>query len=265
MKQRVISAVVLLAIMLPMLLLGGPYIRILGVIIALIIFYEIMKMRDTNMRSGAVWMSYFLLVFYILAPDLNPYGHFIADQNIIILAIMLLTTNSILSRKNTNIVDISVMLFSIIYIGNAVQALIYVRDFELYAILYLLFIVFSTDIGALFVGKRIGKTKLAPHISPNKTVEGFVGGIGSALIVSFLYLWILPIDTTTYPNFLVVILLSIAGQFGDLAESSIKRYYKVKDSGKIIPGHGGMFDRFDSLLFLLNVVKLLMDFGIFSF
>lgn len=265
MRQRVISAVILALLLFPPLILGGGYVRVLGVVIAMMIFYEIMKMRKLDMKMGAILMSYILLFIYILGPDIFSQISYISDKNVIILAIVLLATNLIFSRKHVNFDDISIMLFSIIYIGNAIQALIYVRDFQLYAIIYILFIVFSTDIGALLVGKRFGKKKLAPRISPNKTVEGFIGGIISALIVSFLYLELLPIDRIFYPNFLIVILLSIAGQFGDLVESSIKRHYNVKDSGKIIPGHGGMFDRFDSLLFVLNVVRLLLDFGIFSF
>lgn len=113
----------------------------------------------------------------------------------------------------------------------------------------LLLLIWSTDIGAYFAGKIIGGPKLAPSISPKKTWSGAIGGTLSAsttalIISSYLY------EGFNWPMVAFLILCSILGQIGDLLESKVKRYFNVKDSGVILPGHGGLIDRLDSLLFV---------------
>jgi len=130
-------------------------------------------------------------------------------------------------------------------------------------VLLALFIVWATDSGAYLVGTRYGRRKLLPKVSPNKTIEGSLGGIISAVLVSAIFISVRPQVATPY-SFVTMLLLtvvfSIAGQFGDLVESAIKRHFGVKDSGKFIPGHGGVLDRFDSLLFVFPLMHL---FGLF--
>jgi len=113
----------------------------------------------------------------------------------------------------------------------------------------LLLLIWSTDIGAYFAGKIIGGPRIAPRISPNKTWSGAVGGTLSAsttalIISAYLY------ERFNWPMVAFLILCSILGQLGDLFESRVKRYFNIKDSGKILPGHGGLIDRLDSLLFV---------------
>jgi phosphatidate cytidylyltransferase len=125
-------------------------------------------------------------------------------------------------------------------------------------------LVWATDIGAYLFGRQFGSRffnrKLAPSISPNKTIEGAIGGVVSAVLVGALFLFFFKDELATsiefFPMILLVIFFSIVGQFGDLVESAIKRYYDVKDSGKLLPGHGGILDRFDSLLFVFPVMHL---------
>ena len=130
-------------------------------------------------------------------------------------------------------------------------------------VLLALFIVWATDSGAYLGGTRYGRRKLLPKVSPNKTIEGSIGGILSAVLVSAIFMFIRPQVATPY-SFVTMLLLtvvfSIAGQFGDLVESAITRHFGVKDSGKFIPGHGGVLDRFDSLLFVFPLMHL---FGLF--
>ena len=130
-------------------------------------------------------------------------------------------------------------------------------------VLLALFIVWATDSGAYLVGTRYGRRKLLPKVSPNKTIEGSLGGIISAVLVSAIFMFIRPQVATPYSfvtMLLLTVIFSIAGQFGDLVESAIKRHFGVKDSGKFIPGHGGVLDRFDSLLFVFPLMHL---FGLF--
>ena len=119
-------------------------------------------------------------------------------------------------------------------------------------------IVWLTDSGAYLFGRKLGKHKLAPRVSPNKTWEGSICGTLLATVVLAVYLYFFPVG---YHNWglmvFLTLLLSILGQFGDLVESALKRFYGVKDSGKILPGHGGILDRFDSMLLVMPALYLL--------
>jgi phosphatidate cytidylyltransferase len=123
-----------------------------------------------------------------------------------------------------------------------------------------IFASFSTDVGAYFVGKRFGKHKLAPSISPGKTVEGSIGGIVAGFIGLLL---VAAVANAAVPFrwlelLAVSLLLSLAAQLGDLTESMLKRYCGVKDSGSFLPGHGGLLDRMDSLLFSVPLTYFLL-------
>ena len=117
---------------------------------------------------------------------------------------------------------------------------------------------FGSDSAAYFVGRLFGKYKLAPSISPGKTWEGSIGGLLGAAAVSLLFLLPTPLKLTAYLNWwqliIIGLLISVFGQLGDLIESLLKRNTGVKDSGKIFPGHGGMLDRTDSIVFAVVVV-----------
>jgi len=119
---------------------------------------------------------------------------------------------------------------------------------------------FATDIGAFFVGRSLGRHKLAPTVSPNKTIEGSIGGMASAFLALFVYTWIIQ---GAFPFgrgelLLFALLISITAQLGDLTESMIKRYCGVKDSGEFLPGHGGILDRLDSLIFTIPLTYYLL-------
>ncbi len=108
------------------------------------------------------------------------------------------------------------------------------------------------------IGRKLGRHKLAPHISPNKTWEGSIGGTLVATVIVGLYAYFYPQGNySLLTTILLIVIVSVIGQFGDLVESALKRYYGVKDSGKILPGHGGILDRFDSLLLVLPALHLL--------
>ncbi|HEY1953290.1 MAG TPA: phosphatidate cytidylyltransferase [Gemmatimonadaceae bacterium] len=120
-----------------------------------------------------------------------------------------------------------------------------------------------TDIGAYVFGRTFGRKKLIPSISPGKTVEGAVGGLGLAIVICLIYVRFIlmpyaQLGLTIQGAVLFAILISVAAQTGDLAESLLKREGGVKDSSRIIPGHGGILDRFDSLLFVMPIAFLLL-------
>lgn len=124
-------------------------------------------------------------------------------------------------------------------------------------VLWLLFLVWSADIGAYFVGKRFGRRKLAPLVSPGKTWEGLLGGIALSLAIALAML--APMGALSPWWAPVIVLLVVVSVFGDLFESVLKRKRGVKDSGALLPGHGGMLDRIDSLVAALPVFALVLS------
>ena len=146
--------------------------------------------------------------------------------------------------------NISINIFAVIYIVFGLIYFIYLRNLDLQFALWIALIgTWLTDIAAFFVGKYYGKKKLAPKISPNKTIEGALGGI----VTSFLFIIAITLYLDIFSGIWVIygILLPMIAVVGDLFESAIKRAVDVKDSGDLIPGHGGILDRFDSLFFTI--------------
>ena len=143
------------------------------------------------------------------------------------------------------------------YVGLLCGSLIRLRnDFPVgwKLVFFLLLVVWLGDSGAYYVGKKFGKHKLSPRISPKKTIEGLAGGITTSIIAAIV------IHFTFFPEFplhhaiIAGVILSFAGVVGDLAESMWKRSADVKDSGTLLPGHGGFLDRFDSILFTAPIL-----------
>jgi phosphatidate cytidylyltransferase len=125
-------------------------------------------------------------------------------------------------------------------------------------VLFVCLIVWAADSGAYFAGKSLGKRKMAPHVSPNKTIEGLIGGIAAALVVAWGSSLLFDIQFTSYVSMTIITLATVViSVLGDLVESMFKRVSKIKDSSNIIPGHGGVLDRVDSLTAAFPVFALL--------
>ena len=126
-------------------------------------------------------------------------------------------------------------------------------------IFFLLTVIFANDTGAFYFGRFFGKHKLYESISPNKTWEGAFGGLLCSVIAATWFMHLLHLHPMDIAVFVLVLALSIAGQIGDLSASMLKRNHGVKDSGKILPGHGGMLDRIDGLLFSIPILYLFLN------
>jgi phosphatidate cytidylyltransferase len=151
----------------------------------------------------------------------------------------------------------------LVYIIVPIYILVWLRNYEpagLQFVLWFFVVIWATDTGAYFSGKIIGGPKLAPRVSPNKTWAGFFGGIGFAVIMSlFLKVYAHPM-IGLWVIITAGVLLSIIGQFGDLLESWCKRRFGVKESGSMIPGHGGILDRIDAILLSAPIAALMLFF-----
>ena len=153
---------------------------------------------------------------------------------IFLLGILVFLIYSVFSNNSFPFDEIGFVLLSVLYIGIGFFYIIQTRAEGVLFIFFALLLIWATDSGAYFIGKAIGKRKLAPHISPNKTIEGSIGGIISAIIVAILFYIFTDLGQVVPISKLLVlsVLLSIFGQLGDLVESALKRYYNVKDSGE---------------------------------
>lgn len=179
------------------------------------------------------------------------------------LLIVYLFCSFIFNNSKRTLQDIAYTLFGIVYIPFLLSFIIMTRNLERgFEFIWIVLIgAFATDIFAYFVGVSIGKNQIIPHISPKKTVEGSIGGAIGCMVVMILYgsIIINRVGMDTIPLYHLAIigfLCGIVAQIGDWAASAIKRYTGIKDFGNVIPGHGGIMDRVDSILFVAPLVYI---------
>lgn len=179
------------------------------------------------------------------------------------IGIALLFFKVIITEMKTNFVDIAITGFGIIYIIGFIMfiPLIYMSEHGKLLIWYLAISAWGTDTFAYLVGIKFGKHKLTP-ISPKKSIEGSIGGIVGSTLIAIIYTYFINKICNAGISYLeitgIAVVLSVLSQIGDLAASSIKRYVDIKNFGKIIPGHGGMLDRIDSILFIAPFAYFLL-------
>ncbi|MGX7417735.1 phosphatidate cytidylyltransferase [Carnobacterium gallinarum] len=257
MKQRVITAVIALIFFIPVVYYGSWVLEIVVAAMGLIGLFELFKMKGNSIFSieGLIASIGTLL---LIAP--TKWLAFLPENYsqlyLFYVCGILLLICTVFSKNSFTFDDAGVAILGSLYIGYGFHYFIETRAAGFSLLMYILFVVWATDIGAYMFGRKIGKNKLAPAISPNKTIEGSLGGIASALVVAAVYLYFYPQGYSMGTMLALTVLFSISGQLGDLVESAFKRHYDVKDSGTILPGHGGILDRFDSLLFVLPILHL---------
>lgn len=259
MKQRVITAVIALIIFIPIIIAGGVWVDIAAAVLGLVALSELLVMRKKLIVSLEALLSGLGMLLVILPSvwqGLLPSHLDVSFMVYVLIILMLIYT--VFAKNRFSFDDTAVLGLGILYIGYGFHYFIVARAASFYTLLFALLIVWITDSGAYMIGRKLGRHKLAPHVSPNKTWEGTIGGTVVATIIVGIYAYFYPQGGQTLPvTILFTIVLSIIGQLGDLVESALKRYYGVKDSGKILPGHGGIMDRFDSLLLVLPAMHLL--------
>nr|WP_106784254.1 phosphatidate cytidylyltransferase [Lysinibacillus timonensis] len=260
MKQRIITALIAAALFIPFVVYGDlPF--TLGVYaLAAVALYEILRMKGISIFSVPGLLGIFVLFATLMPSEWSLYVEEIVTYSkyeLLTIAIILLLAYSVVVKNSFSFDEVAFILLGALYIGIGFYYLIATREAGLNYIIYALLVVWVTDSGAYFTGRKLGKKKLWPEISPNKTVEGFIGGIIVAVIAASIMQWLFPFNVSWGYFVIVTIVSSVFGQLGDLVESAIKRHYAVKDSGWILPGHGGILDRFDSLLFVLPLLNLL--------
>lgn len=256
---RFLTSFIAMPIVLAFLWLGGWWTFAVVALVVLLCAYELHAMLLHSGYHPIMLISLGLSLLFLV-------GAMLPQQRLLLLemglgASLLLSFTWLFIRKNLDgaMVDWSLTLAIAIYLGWPMSFFPLLRGFDAglthgaWWVLMVLFGVWGFDTGAFFAGRFFGRHKLAPNISPGKTWEGVIGGMVLSITAALLFT-VNPLGVPWYLAILLGILVGVAAVIGDLAESLIKRQTHVKDSGHIMPGHGGMLDRIDSLLFAVIVV-----------
>lgn len=258
MQKRVLTGVVGLPILFAMLYLGGYFLLAACIILSGVALLEFSNAFNRRLENKISMVFIEILSIIILVSMKLDYYALMPTIMMVFIAVFCF---EILNGK-TDIYRGVITVFGLIYIPVMFGYLMMFENIKMgtYYMWMVVVIAFSTDTAAYFVGKAIGKTKLAPNISPKKTIAGAVAGLAASAIFMVLYGVILKfgfkMDLPLYFYAVAGFVGSIAGQCGDLTASMIKRRMEVKDFGKILPGHGGILDRFDSILFIIPLVYI---------
>jgi phosphatidate cytidylyltransferase len=256
--KRVLSAIVAILFLIFMFWIGGWFFNLVLVFVSLIGMKEIYHSFSNKGMYPQRWSGYLIIIFFYLQHFLF---HGIYDFFYFIIATVLLLSMMVW-MPSVKPEDIAITLLGLLYPGVLLSTASLIKESAFIDDYYLLYIsltaTYGTDTFAYFVGSFLGKRKLCPAISPNKTIEGSIGGLAGGIILvillGFILNWVYNINVHPIHFAIIGLLGGVFSQIGDLTASSIKRYCNVKDFGNIMPGHGGILDRIDSLLFVLPVV-----------
>jgi phosphatidate cytidylyltransferase len=285
--KRVLTAVVLIPIVLLLVLRAPvPVLALVAALVALLSVQELLKLAEAHGIRPFRWPTYVFVGLFFLYMALSPANKPLLETAIFIYTIGFAAASApfVFLLVGTRRVDLSsafpaaaVSVFAFAYVALPLAFLVQIREqwSGAFMLLYLLLVVWAGDIFAYFVGRSLGRHPMSPRISPKKTWEGALASLVASVGVGILlYNYALPISSAflsvglmerrdgyfalqsppLWSTLLLSVAINIAAQLGDLAESLIKRGAGVKDSGSLLPGHGGMLDRIDALLFAAPVL-----------
>jgi phosphatidate cytidylyltransferase len=266
-KKRIITSLWFVSLLVIVVWFGGEpgftALMVIFGILAALEFYRMVAMSKAPPLTyfGLIWTALFILsrnseLLAILEPrfNLSLVTPFLLTAAVVPPLLWLLSRR----QKEGAFTSWVWTIAGILYVGWLLSHLVALRGLDAGRnwVFFALFTTWASDTTAFFIGRKLGRHKLAPNISPGKTWEGATGGILGAIIVSILFFTATPfhLPLTYWQAIPLSILVSIFGQVGDLVESLLKRNMGVKDSGKLMPGHGGILDRMDSIIFAGIVV-----------
>jgi len=256
-KQRLITALFGIPVISAVIWFEGPlpWFTILAAVWSVLAVYEFYRIVGVSRILPLVCFGLVWSLFFIISP------HF---DYALLLPLLLTTAIALpailvvfLPRKQDALHNWAWTIAGILYVGWLASYLVGIRlEAGRNWLFFVFFVTFASDSAAYFTGRLCGRHRLAPLVSPKKTWEGAVGGIVGAVIVSLLFTLPTPLQVVMGYGQVVLLglLVSVFGQIGDLTESLLKRNMSVKDSGRMVPGHGGLLDRMDSLIFAGIVV-----------
>jgi phosphatidate cytidylyltransferase len=246
--SRILVTITLLPAVIGLVYLGGWWLFGLALVAGLIALHELYTMAK-ELRP-LVLAGYLGFALALLGAQLGDVAWMVGGiLGTLFFAFVLYGLSDI---RTSATATFALTLLGVVWIGGGLGLLLLIRDIPengFWAVIAVMFTVFAADTAAFFVGRAIGRRKMAPAISPGKTWEGLIAGVAGAMLAAFLILYKDRDEFLTIPEMLLLGgVVAIASVFGDLFESAVKRDLSIKDSGRLLGGHGGMLDRLDALL-----------------
>ena len=267
MKQRVITGVALVILLIAVLALGTPFVEIAVALLSAIAVVELFNATKLSGNKTLLLTAVAGTVCLVSAQCFDG----VLFNPVMYVYIAAVFAIYMANMETIQLKDVAQTFFLTVYVAFMFGHVILVRNLDNgHLLIWLVFIgAFVTDTAALFGGKFFGRHKLCPKLSPKKTIEGSIGGIIGCVLVTVIFCLVCRAGFDMKPQYAYAVLIglgaSIVSQLGDLSASCIKRQFGIKDYGKIMPGHGGIMDRFDSLLFVAPFVYyMLLIFPIFG-
>ena len=258
MKQRTISAIILLAILITGLVISSKVFGVMILIIAILGFNEFFDIKYNKRRELEVIRVLGLISLTVIT--LNNIFYKINLNVTILLPLLMLSLPIIFfnDNKKYNINDAMYVMGIVYFLGLSFGNIISLRDSNIVKCIYIFIIAFITDTYAYIGGSLIGRHKLT-EISPKKTIEGSVVGTVMGTVIGSVYYYNMVGGVTIFQVIVLSLILTILSEMGDLLFSSIKRYFEKKDYSNLIPGHGGVLDRFDSVIYVSLGLSLILS------
>ncbi len=245
MLQRLISSIIALPILLFVVIMGGVYIQVAAMLLSLMGLYEFYHaFRQAGYQPSAKLGYTYTIILYGLG--------FIEAGPIFYIAIVFMFLYNVLIynvlSKHEAILDMALTFLGFFYVAFSFFHISLIASVDTnFFIWYIFILAWGSDTFAYFSGRFFGRHKLIEHVSPKKTIEGSIGGLIGSTVLSVLFAYVYNPDFMSFA-ILLGLVGSVLAQSGDLIASKIKRYCGIKDFGKIMPGHGGVLDRFDSII-----------------
>ena len=256
-KTRVISAIIAFIIFIPLVYFGGIYLKIGACILGVLGMKEFLDLPHKNKRPKYVDVLIYALVILLIFIDQKREVYYVLTLLIPMLLVIYCNDN-----KKYNADEAFKLSGMTILVGLVFHRFLVIRENSLMFFIYLFLITMLTDTYAHMAGTLVGKHKFAPKISPNKTWEGaIVGGIFGTLCAATFYYVAIDSNVNVLLLLVATLLLSCLGQLGDLFFSAVKRNHDIKDFSNLMPGHGGVLDRLDSIIFV--IIGYILISGIF--
>lgn len=259
MKERTISAIILLILMVGSIIIDSKLFGLLMLIFSILGFLEFFNIRYDEKNKKLDLIRIVGILCLLLISMNNTF--YKLDMNIIVLIPLLFLSLPIVFYNNNKLYNISDALYNlgiVYFLGFAFSNIIYMGNVSIIKCIFIFIIAFITDTYAYIGGCLIGRHKLT-SISPKKTIEGSVIGTVMGTLIGSVYYFNLVGGVSMFETVILCLFLTILSEFGDLFFSSIKRYYNKKDYSNLIPGHGGILDRFDSVIYVSLGLSLVLS------
>lgn len=258
MKQRVITGLLLAIGAIAALFAGGLVLNVLVGIVCLLGIKEVLDVcqKDCIPKTVKVYCFVAGLMMYLCYPN-----QLLLPSHVFMLFILGLYICVVLF-EHFKVEDAFMLISMLVLVITGIRGIYTITNQHGYlSMLYVALATFGCDTGAYFAGYFFGKHKLIERISPKKTIEGSIGGMAVGTILASVFAMVAGLEMPVYEIWLLAFVLTITSQFGDLTFSALKRHYGIKDFSNLLPGHGGVLDRIDSLIF--NVIVYLIWFVFF--